>query len=72
MAAISAAELPGYLRERRVVADGAEIAVMPLGGGISAVVLLAEWDGGAVVARNFWTAPFGDGIVTKRDEAYLL
>jgi 5-methylthioribose kinase len=49
---ISAAELPRYLRALSVVPDGAKVTVRPLGGGISALVLLAEWEGCAVVVKQ--------------------
>jgi aminoglycoside phosphotransferase (APT) family kinase protein len=52
LATISAGELPTYLHSLSVVPDGADVTVTPLGGGISAVVLLAEWPGGAVVVKQ--------------------
>lgn len=52
LAPISVAELPGYLRTLNVVPAGATVVVRPLGGGISAIVLLAEWDGRAVVVKQ--------------------
>ena len=44
--------LPSYLRSRGAVPDGAEIVVTPLSGGISNVVLRAEWSGGAIVVKQ--------------------
>jgi 5-methylthioribose kinase len=44
--------LGGYLRERGVAPADAAIAVRELSGGVSNVVLLAEWDGGGVVVKQ--------------------
>ena len=49
---LTAAELPSYLRQRRVSPAEAKITVSALGGGISNTVLLAEWEGGAVVVKQ--------------------
>jgi 5-methylthioribose kinase len=51
LATLSAAELPSYLRAVSVVPDDASVTVTPLGGGVSAV-LLAGWEGGAVVVKQ--------------------
>ncbi|HUA03192.1 MAG TPA: aminoglycoside phosphotransferase family protein [Solirubrobacteraceae bacterium] len=52
MAMIEPAELPAYLREKRVVPPDTEVEVSSLSGGISNVVLLAEWHRGAVVVKQ--------------------
>jgi 5-methylthioribose kinase len=44
--------LGGYLRDRGIAPPGAAVAVRPLSGGVSNVVLLAEWDGGGVVVKQ--------------------
>lgn len=44
--------LPDYLRQRGIAPADAEVTVTPLGGGISAVVLLAEWTGGRIVVKQ--------------------
>lgn len=49
---LTADELADYLKERGVAPPGAEVAVRPLGGGISNTVLLAEWPGDAVVVKQ--------------------
>ena len=49
---LTAAELPAYLRQRGVSPAEAKITVSALGGGISNTVLLAEWEGGAVVVKQ--------------------
>lgn len=49
---LDAAGLPLYLVKRGVVAQGVDVRVRPLGGGISNTVLLAEWEGGGVVVKQ--------------------
>jgi 5-methylthioribose kinase len=44
--------LGAYMRERGVAPADAPIAVRELSGGVSNVVLLAEWDGGSVVVKQ--------------------
>jgi len=44
--------LPGYLRSCGVAPDGPEIIVTALSGGISNVVLRADWSGGGVVVKQ--------------------
>jgi 5-methylthioribose kinase len=44
--------LAGYLTARGVAPPGAAVAVRALSGGVSNVVLLAEWDGGSVVVKQ--------------------
>jgi 5-methylthioribose kinase len=52
LATLSAADLPSYLRALNVVPDDVDVTVTPLGGGVSAIVLLAQWDGRAVVVKQ--------------------
>lgn len=49
---IDARRLPGYLRGLGVAPATGEVRARSLGGGISNVVLLAEWDGGSVVVKQ--------------------
>ena len=49
---LGTADLPGYLREKRLVPPDADLTIRPLGGGISNVVLLAQWREGAMVIKQ--------------------
>jgi aminoglycoside phosphotransferase (APT) family kinase protein len=49
---LQASELPAYLRELGVAPATAEVRARTLGGGVSNVVLLAEWEGGGVVVKQ--------------------
>jgi 5-methylthioribose kinase len=49
---LDASSLPSYLHGRGVAPDGSDILVTPLSGGISNVVLRADWSGGAVVVKQ--------------------
>jgi aminoglycoside phosphotransferase (APT) family kinase protein len=49
---IDATQLPAYLRGLGVAPADGEVRARSLGGGISNVVLLAEWDGGGVVVKQ--------------------
>jgi 5-methylthioribose kinase len=46
------ANLAGYLADRGVAPPGSSVRVQALSGGVSNVVLLAEWEGGGVVVKQ--------------------
>jgi 5-methylthioribose kinase len=49
---LNEANVGTYLRERGVAPPDGVVAARPLSGGVSNVVLLAEWDGGGVVVKQ--------------------
>jgi hypothetical protein len=69
---IDAAQLPAYLRGLGIAPATGEVRARSLGGGISNVVLLAEWDGGGVVVKQPLAELAVDDVwVFDRDRVFI-